>query len=197
MYHFFALINRMKNINRWGLMRNTSTENIQEHSQQTAVLAHALAVIAQNRLGNTEVNPEKAALIALYHDATEIITGDMPTPIKYHNDEIKKCYNIIEKQTSESLLNKLPEDLKHIYKKIFNAEDTEEWIYVKAADTLSAYIKCIEEIKVGNNEFRSAMNTIKIKLENIKISVPALTIFMDEFLESYFLTLDEQSIYDE
>lgn len=194
MYHFFALINRMKYINRWGLMRNTAPENIQEHSQQTAVLAHALAIIAQKRLGNTEINPERAAIIALYHDATEIITGDAPTPVKYYNEEIKNCYKTIEKQTSESLLNKLPEDLKHVYNEIFNAENTNEWLYVKAADTLCAYIKCIEELKAGNNEFRSAMNSTKAKLDNLASSIPALNIFMSEFLESYFLTIDEQGI---
>lgn len=182
----------MKNINRWGLMRNTTQENIQEHSQQTAVLAHALAVIAQKRLSNKEINPERAALIALYHDAAEIMTGDIPTPVKYHNEEIKRCYNEIEKQSSESLLNKLPEDLKQVYNEIFNSENTIEWTYIKAADALSAYIKCIEELKAGNNEFRSAMNSVKVKLNILASSLPALQIFMDEFLESYSLSLDEQ-----
>jgi len=189
MFHFFAFINRMKYINRWGLMRNIANENIAEHSHQTAILAHALASIDKLKF-NMDVNPEKAAIYAIFHDAPEIITGDMPTPVKYFNKEIQDSYKIIEENAKDNLLQKLPEYLKNTYSNILSAENTKEWQYVKAADTLSAYIKCLEELKAGNNEFLSAKITIEKKLQTYKMK--SLDIFMQDFIKSYSLTLDEQ-----
>lgn len=190
MNHFFAYINRTKYIRRWGLMRNTETETLSEHLYQTAVLAHALAVIENEKFCGS-VNAEKLALAALYHDASEIITGDMPTPVKYHNDEIRDAYHKIEDETSEMLLEKLPEFLRPVYAPLLTESgltDHEKKI-LKAADTLGAYIKCIAEINAGNRDFISAEKSTAEKLE--KFNLPSLKYFMDEFLESYSLTIDE------
>lgn len=190
MSHFFALINRTKYVNRWGLMRNTQNENLQEHSFQTAVLAHALCTIHNKECGG-EVDPDRAAVLALYHDVTEIITGDLPTPIKYYNDDIKDSYKRIEQKASDALIEQLPEFLKDEYWGILNGEGTPEWRFVKAADTLSAYLKCMDELKAGNKEFSGAAIGLKSKLN--AMDLPALDIFMDEFVDSFSLTLDEQS----
>lgn len=188
-YSFFAFTDRMKHINRWGLMRNMFTENLQEHAYQTAVLAHALALLQNTRCGGN-VNAERAALLAMYHDTTEIITGDLPTPVKYFNDDIRKSYGQIEAAARETLLDKLPDDLKPVYAPLLQAEDAPEWVYVKAADTLSAYIKCMDELKAGNTEFSAAKRTLEAKLHENPL--PCLKIFMDEFLPSYTVPLDEQ-----
>ena len=190
MYHFYAVINRMKYINRWGLMRNTDRENLKEHSFQVAVLAHALALIEKERFGQ-ETDPDKAAVIALFHDASEIITGDMPTPVKYYNDGIRNVYRDIEKEANALLVNKLPEDMQPTYSELLSEKDSPEHRCVKAADTLSAYIKCVEELKAGNREFEGAAKSIKERLEQIPLK--SVRVFIDEFLESYSLTLDEQS----
>lgn len=190
MYHFYAVINRMKYINRWGLMRNTDRENLKEHSFQVAVLAHALALIEKERFGQT-IDPDKAAVIALFHDASEIITGDMPTPVKYYNDGIRNVYKDIEKEANALLVNKLPEDMQPTYSELLSEKDSPEHRCVKAADTLSAYIKCVEELKAGNREFEGAAKSIKERLEQIPLK--SIRVFIDEFLESYSLTLDEQS----
>jgi 5'-deoxynucleotidase len=187
---FFAMISRMKLIERWSLMRNSITENISEHSLEVSILAHALAVISNERLGN-HLNAEKAALIGIYHDATEIITGDMPTPIKYFNEDIQGAFKAVEQAAADSLLTMLPEDLRKSYMSIFNpqAEDEHLWKLVKAADKLSALIKCIEERKAGNTEFTSAEKSITAVLNAMKLK--EAEIFMEEFLPAYDKTLDE------
>lgn len=190
MYHFYAVINRMKYINRWGLMRNTERENLQEHSFQVAVLAHALALIEKERF-DADVDPDRAAVIALFHDASEIITGDMPTPVKYYNDGIRRVYKEIEKDANALLVEKLPEDLRREYSDLLSEEDRPEYKFVKAADTISAYIKCVEELKAGNREFEGAAKSIREKLDNIQLK--SVRVFTDEFLGSFSLTLDEQS----
>ncbi|MBR2521411.1 MAG: 5'-deoxynucleotidase [Oscillospiraceae bacterium] len=185
--HFFALISRMRYISRWGLMRNTRTENVQEHSHMVAVLAHALAVIGKEKFSGS-VDPAEAALAALYHDATEIFTGDMPTPVKYKNRQILGAYKEVEASFSNALLDMLPEDLKGDYRPIlFPGSEIEAT--VKAADTLSAYIKCVEEVSAGNGEFRIAMKQTRKKLEDMRL--PQLQYFMDNFMPSFELTLDE------
>ncbi len=189
-FHFFAFLSRMKYINRWGLMRNTYTENIQEHSLQVAIIAHGLAVI-KNTYFNGEVNPERVAILAMFHDCNEIITGDMPTPIKYYNPQISKIYKDIEDISKEKIISMLPEEMADEYYSLFfkNPDDMNCWKLVKAADRISAYIKCIEELKVGNNEFRKAMETI---LETImEIDLPEVRYFMEKFIPSFNLSLDE------
>ena len=153
---FYALLGRMRYITRWGLMRNSFSENIQEHSHQVAVLAHALALIRRDILGLPGADPDKCAVAALYHDASEILTGDMPTPIKYYNPEIRQAYKQVERIAGERLLSKLPEALRSSYEGLVLEEDETVARTVKAADKLSAYIKCIEEQKAGNQEFESA-----------------------------------------
>ena len=190
MNHFFAYINRTKYIRRWGLMRNTETETLSEHLYQTAVLAHALAII-ENEMFGGKLNAEKIALCALYHDAPEIITGDMPTPVKYYNGEIKEAYRKIEDETSEMLLSKLPEKLRPAYEDILTGCSTsaDDHKIIKAADTLCAYIKCIEEKKAGNRDFDGAAVSIEKKLDSFDL--PSLDYFRREFLGSYSLTIDE------
>lgn len=189
-HNFFAMISRMKYIERWALMRNALSENISEHSLEVSILAHALAVISNERLGN-HLNEEKAALIGIYHDATEIITGDMPTPIKYYNRQIQDAFKEIEVVAAEKLMLMLPEDLRKSYEAIFfpQEEDYYLWRLVKAADKLSALIKCIEEGKAGNTEFDSAEKSISKALADMNLR--EVEIFQNEFLPSYYKTLDE------
>lgn len=187
-HNFFALIARMKYIDRWALMRNTEPENIQEHSHQVAVLAHALAVL-QNRYFGGRVDPGQVAVAALYHDATEIITGDMPTPIKYYNDTIRDSYKEVEAMAADRLVAMLPRELREVYEPLLKEWDPEIRAIVKAADKLSAYLKCVEELKAGNNEFRLAKEQTWAALtEN---PLPALQYFIEQFLPSFELTLDE------
>ena len=186
--HFYAMMSRMKNIYRWGLMRNTRRENLSEHSLETAQIAHALAIINNKRLGGN-ADPQKAAVAAVYHDSTEIITGDMPTPIKYYNSEIKSAYKQIEAAAGDSLIDMLPEDFKEDFKPIFDP-DTETKRLLKAADKLSALIKCIEELKMGNREFEVAEKTIREAIKNL--NCPEADIFIKEFIPSFYLSLDEQ-----
>ncbi len=190
-FHFFSMISRMKYINRWGLMRNTKAENLSEHSLETAVIAQALALIGKKRL-NKNIDENKVAAVALYHDASEIITGDLPTPIKYNSPEIRNSYKEIELSASKRLLNSLPEDLKGSYSELLLNEDKEIERYVKAADKISAIIKCIEEKKSGNREFLSAEKTLREAVENMNMK--EAEIFMEEFLPSFELSLDEQNI---
>ena len=187
-YNFFPMIARMKYINRWGLMRNTQEENIQEHSHMVAVLAHALAVI-QNRYYGGQVDPGAVAVAALYHDASEILTGDMPTPIKYDNPDIQRAYKDIEAVAERKLLSMLPEDLRADYDEVITIPAPEIRALVKAADKLSAYLKCVEELKAGNTEFRKAKEQTYAAL--CQNPIPALRYFMDHFLEGFELTLDE------
>jgi len=187
-YNFFPMISRMRYINRWGLMRNTRLENIQEHSHQVAVLAHALAVI-QNRYYGGQVDPGAVAVAALYHDASEILTGDMPTPIKYDNPDIQNAYKQVESVAEQKLLSMLPEDLRPDFDDVITIPDPEIHALVKAADKLSAYLKCVEELKAGNNEFKKAKEQTYAAL--CQNAIPALQYFMEHFLEGFELTLDE------
>ena len=185
---FFPMIARMRYINRWGLMRNTDVENIQEHSHMVAVLAHALAVI-QNRYFGPQIDPGQAAVAALYHDASEILTGDMPTPIKYDNPAIRNAYKDVEAVAEGKLLHMLPPELQGVYGPILTQSDPEVRQVVKAADKLSAYIKCVEELKAGNNEFRQAAGQTRKALEGYEL--PEVTYFLETFMDSFSLTLDE------
>jgi 5'-deoxynucleotidase len=189
-YNFFAYVSRMKFINRWGLMRNTYTENIQGHSHEVAVLAHALAVIKNTYFGGN-VDEARVTVLALLHDSDEIITGDLPTPIKYYNPDIKKAYKDIEDIAKDKLIEMLPDELKPKYEQLIRPQTGEEelWEIVKYADRLSAYIKCIEEEKVGNKEFKKASSTI-LKTIN-EINAPEVEFFMEHFMNGYKLTLDE------
>ena len=186
--HFFAYIARMRFIQRWALMRNTAPENVQEHSHQVAVLAHALAVIRNEKFSG-QVDAGAVAVTALYHDASEILTGDMPTPIKYDNPAIRKAYKDVEAVAERKLVDFLPQDLRGAYRDIVTPVDGEIETLVKAADKLSAHIKCLEELKAGNNEFREAAAQTRRALE--EYDLPEVKYFMDTFLESFALTLDE------
>lgn len=186
---FFALISRMRYITRWGLMRNTFSENIQEHSHMVAVLAHGLALIRRELLSLPGPDPDRCAVAALYHDASEILTGDLPTPVKYFNPEIKKAYKQVERVSGEKLLSMLPEALRPSYTHLILEDDPETLPIVKAADKLSAYIKCVEELKAGNQEFESAAQQTRAALE--AMALPELDYFMREFLPPFQLTLDQ------
>ncbi len=189
---FFAIISRMKYINRWSLMRNTVTENISEHSLEVAFIAHLLAVLRNKRFGGN-VNPERVALLAMYHDTLEIITGDLPTPIKYYSKKIKSAYSEIENNASRQLLSYLPDDIKGEYESLFykDESESEHWELVKAADKISALIKCVEEKQMGNKDFSDAeIATLKIIKE---LNVKEADVFLEEFMPSYGLTLDRQT----
>lgn len=186
--HFFAYVSRMRFIQRWALMRNTAPENVQEHSHQVAVLAHALAVIRNEKFGG-QVDPGTVAVAALYHDASEILTGDMPTPIKYDNPAIQGAYRDVEKMAEQKLLGMLPQELREVYAPILTVPDEETRRLVKAADKLSAHIKCLEELKAGNLEFRQAAEQTRRALESYDL--PEVRYFIDTFLESFSLSLDE------
>lgn len=185
---FFPMISRMRYINRWGLMRNTFLENIQEHSHMVAVLAHALAVIQNERFGGT-VDPGQVAVAALYHDASEILTGDLPTPIKYDNPEIQSAYKQVEASAERRLLDMLPLELRPAFAEALSPEDGEIRALVKAADKLSAYLKCVEEVKAGNAEFKKAKEQTYAALRQNPL--PALGYFTAVFLPDFELTLDE------
>lgn len=187
---FFAMMARMKYINRWALMRNSYPENISEHSLEVGMIAHALALISNKKYGN-HLSAERAALIGMYHDCTEIITGDMPTPIKYYNVDTKEAYKNVEKQAAKELLAMLPDYLYEEYESILFPEEGEEylWLLVKAADKLSAYIKCLEEEKAGNREFSSARASIYTKLR--EMDLPEVRDFERDFIGAYKKTLDE------
>ncbi len=188
--NFYAMMSRMKYIERWALMRNSRPENVSEHTLEVSILAHALAVIGNKRL-NKNLNGERAALIALFHDSTEIITGDMPTPIKYYNGNIQGAFKEIEAEAASRLLSMLPEDIKEDYESIFFPKQEEEYIWklVKAADKLSALIKCIQEEKAGNTEFSSAKESITEAIKDLQVE--EAEIFMGEFIVSYYKNLDE------
>ena len=186
---FYALLGRMKYITRWGLMRNTFSENIQEHSHQVAVLAHALALIRRDILNLPTPDPDKCAVAALYHDASEILTGDMPTPIKYYNPDIKDAYKQVERIAGERLLSMLPEALRESYRD-YVMEDVGDMLpIVKAADKLSAYIKCVEEQKAGNTEFDSAEKATMASMR--KMNRPELDWFIDNCLEPFKWNIDQ------
>ncbi|MDE6208493.1 MAG: 5'-deoxynucleotidase [Lachnospiraceae bacterium] len=190
--NFFAMLSRMKYINRWGLMRNTITENIAEHSLDVAVIAHGLATIS-NLYFDGKVDAERVAVIALFHDTTEIITGDMPTPIKYYAPEIKNAYKDVETQAAKKLVTGLPKEMRDVYRDILlpDGEEKELHKFVKAADKISAYIKCIEEKRMGNADFEKAE---RATLEAVKaMNMKEVDYFLDNFMNAYSLTLDEQA----
>ena len=186
---FYALMGRMRYITRWGLMRNTFSENIQEHSHQVAVLAHALALIRRDILGLEGPDPDRCAVAALYHDASEILTGDMPTPIKYYNPEIRTAYKQVERISGEKLLTMLPPQLRESYAHLVLEDDETLEPIVKAADKLSAYIKCVEEQKAGNTEFDSAAKQTMDAM--LAMNRPELQWFIREALPAFSLNLDE------
>ena len=216
MYSFFAMMARMKYINRWALMRNSREEDVSEHSLEVAMIAHGLAILSKERY-SINVDEARVALKGIYHDANEIITGDMPTPVKYYDDDIRASYKRVENIASHTLMNKLPSDMKKYYQPLLFGEeealdfldkldeggltdadtlnsdkkalDAYEWRLVKAADKLSALIKCIEEKNSGNHEFASALESTRSTLE--AMDLPEVDDFLNEFLPAYELTLDE------
>ncbi len=190
MNSFFAMMSRMKYIDRWALMRNSRQENLSEHSLEVSMIAHALAVIGNSCLGK-HLDARKAAVLGMYHDATEIITGDMPTPVKYYNARIKDTYKDIEHRAAQTLISMLPEQMQDAYREIFEEqeEDAYLWKLVKAADKLSAYIKCVEEEQAGNREFVSAK---AMALNHIqKMNLPETGLFLEYFIDAYGKNLDE------
>ena len=190
-HHFFAYMNRMKYIRRWGLMRNTQVENDMEHSLQTAMIAHGIALIGNKRF-DREYDAEHIMALAVFHDASEVITGDLPTPIKHNNPVIKDEYHRLESIANQRLLATLPEDLREEYTPLIEAdENTPEWKIVKAADRISAYIKCVEERKAGNREFVEAeMSTLAAIRAD---ALPEVQVFMEQFAPGFALSLDEIS----
>ena len=186
--NFYALLARMKHIDRWGLMRNTRRESLSEHCLDTAFMAQALVIIHNRRFGG-DLDPEHAAVLAMFHDASEIITGDMPTPVKYFNPEIRQAYKKVEVMAERKLVDMLPEELQDVYAPVITGPGGEVEELVKAADKLSAYIKCVEELKAGNNEFREAAAQTKKALEAYEL--PEVRYFLDTFMDSFSLTLDE------
>lgn len=190
MHSFFAMMARMKYIERWALMRNSTKENISEHSLEVAMLAHGLAIIANKKCGR-EVDPNEVALMGIYHDANEIITGDMPTPVKYFDEDIMEAYKRVEKVASRTLVEKLPDYMKEYYEPLFFQKEGKayEWRLVKAADKLSALIKCMQELRSGNQEFQTAWETTRRALYDMDME--EIHIFMEEFLPAYDRTLDE------
>ncbi len=189
MNNFFAYVSRMRYINRWSLMRNSESENIQEHSHMVAVIAHALGVIRRD-IFHKDCDPDAAAVVALYHDCSEILTGDLPTPIKYHSREIIKAYKEMEDLACEKILSTLPEELQGSFRPVFNGEISEKYRdLVKAADKLSAYIKCIEERRAGNDEFISAEKQTRAILDESPL--PEVKYFLEHFIPAFELNLDQ------
>ena len=193
-YNFFAYISRMRYIERWSLMRNSLPENIQEHSHMVAVLAHALGIIRRD-IFKLPCDPDKCAAAALYHDCSEILTGDLPTPIKYHSADIMAAYKQVEQLANEKLMNTLPKELRAAFAGYMSEDDAEIKAIVKAADKLSAYIKCIEERKAGNNEFLSAEKQTRAILDETEM--PELKYFLENFIPAFELTLDELGTIEE
>ena len=190
MSHLFAFLSRMKFIKRWGLMHNTYPENIQEHSLRVAMIGHALAVV-RNRLFDGRVSPERVAVLALYHDAGEVLTGDLPAPVKYFNPQIRIAYQTIEAAAHEKLLALVPEALREDYRSLFlpDADERTHWEIVKAADKICAYVKCLEETAAGNGEFAQAEKALRASVE--AIDLPEVRYFLETFAPSFRLTLDD------
>ena len=187
-HEFYALLGRMRYITRWGLMRNTFSENVSEHSHQVAVLAHALALIRRDILKLPTPDPDRCAVAALYHDASEILTGDMPTPIKYYNPDIKDAYKQVEKIAGNRLLDMLPPELRASYEHLVLEDDKDLESFVKGADKLSAHIKCLEEQKAGNTEFDSAAKQTWDAMKAMQR--PELDWFLENCLGAFALNLD-------
>lgn len=192
MSKFFAYISRMKNIRRWGLMRSFREENVQEHSLQVAMFAHALALL-ENDLYGGSFDPEHVMAIAVYHETSEVITGDLVTPIKYYNEEIRSAYKHIEALAEERMLSMLPENLEKKIRPLVQPEDVKEKQLVKAADTLAAYTKCLEEVRSGNREFEKASEKLRQSIESMSRDwkLQSVSYFMKEFIPSFEVTLDE------
>lgn len=188
MYPFFAYLNRLKLINRWSLMRNTQPENDAEHSLQVAMIAHAIALIGKEKYGR-DVDPEHVLALAVYHDVTEVMTGDLPTPVKYYSGELRNAYRQMEDMAAERLLAMLPDDLQNEYDPYLKQKDGIEHNIVKAADRIAAWIKCAEEKRAGNHEFDYAADNVKKSLESMEL--PEVQEFLKEYLPAYELTLDE------
>lgn len=190
-YNFFAYMARMKLIRRWGLMRSVNEENIAEHSLQVAHIAHALALIKNKKFGGC-VNPDRIATIALYHETSEVITGDLPTPIKYYNSEIRNSYKDIERAANKRLIDTLPEEFRDDYYEIIepDAESYEQKI-VKAADKIAAYVKAVEEMQLGNREFAMAQETLEKDVLKCAEEMPEVALFCEYYLDSFKKTLDE------
>ncbi len=190
MYHFFAYMARMKLIRRWSLMKSVSEENIAEHSAQVAQIAHALALIKNRKYGG-ELNAERVAVMALYHETSEVLTGDLPTPIKYYNPEIRAAYKEIEGVANERLIGMLPEELRGDYRSVIEVDpESYEHILVKAADKISAYIKCLEELRSGNREFAKAEISLRAAVEEY-YRYEEVRDFCETFLDTFRKTLDE------
>ena len=187
-YPFFAYLSRLKLIHRWSLMRNTVPENDAEHSLQVAMIAHAIAVIARDRYGK-QVNPEYVLSLAVYHDATEVMTGDLPTPVKYHNDELRGAYHRLEALSADRLLALLPDDLQPAFTPYMKQESGYEHTLVKAADRISACVKCMEEQRAGNREFDYAAENVRKSIASIDL--PEVRDFLTDFLPAFDMTLDE------
>jgi 5'-deoxynucleotidase len=190
MSHFFAYLSRMKFIKRWGLMHNTYPENVQEHSLRVAHIAHGLGLI-RNKMFKGTVNPDRLAVMALYHDVGEVLIGDLPAPIKYFNPDINKAYRGIEATASSRLLAMLPDGVRAEYQPLLHPDDSESelWEIVKAADKLCAYIKCLEEMSAGNREFAKAEASLRQTVE--ELDLPEVKYFLETFVPSFRLTLDE------
>ena len=188
--HFYAMLSRMKYINRWGLMRNTRNENLCEHSLEVAFIAHALGII-NNEVYGGNINAESLAILGMYHDVTEIITGDMPTPVKYYNPVIRNAYKEVEKVAGKQMLSGLSSEIRDRYESVLTEteEEKELWKYVKAADKISAYIKCLEERKTGNMDFADAEQTIYKAITDMHMD--EVDYFMKEYIPAYMLTLDK------
>ena len=189
-HYFFAYVSRMRYITRWALMRNNFPENVQEHSHEVAVLAHLLATIRRD-VFHGAIDPDACAVAGLFHDASEILTGDMPTPVKYNNPVIRDAYKSLERVAQDKLLEGLPEELRPAYEPVLHETDPQIREIVRAADKLSAYLKCVEEVKAGNDEFKKAKEQTYAALK--QNPVPALGYFMEHFLDGFELTLDELS----
>lgn len=191
--NFYAILSRMKYVNRWGLMRNSRTESLSDHTLDVVFIAHALVVIA-NTYYDAALDEGRVALLAAFHDAPEIITGDLPTPVKYFDPQIKKSYDKVEEAAKQKMIEQLPEEMQFTYDGIMNQEESEDDVlikYVKAADKLSALIKCIEEEQSGNKDFEKAKESTLKAIEKLKM--PEVDFFMDNFMPGYYLTLDEQT----
>ena len=187
-FPFFAYLSRLRLIHRWSLMRNTVPENDAEHSLQVAIIAHAIAIIARDRYGK-DVDPEHVLSLAVYHDATEVMTGDLPTPVKYHSDELRGAYHRLEELSADRLLALLPEDLQPAYNPYMKQASGYEHTLVKAADRISACIKCMEEQRAGNREFDYAAENIRESIA--AIDLPEVRDFLTDFLPAFDMTLDE------
>jgi 5'-deoxynucleotidase len=187
-YAFFAYLSRLKLIRRWSLMRNTQPENDAEHSLQVAMIAHAIAVIGRDRY-HRDTNPEHVLTLAVYHDATEVMTGDLPTPVKYHNDELRNAYHRLEDVSADRLLDLLPKDMQPAFSPCLRQENGYDRDVVKAADRISAYIKCLEEKRAGNREFDYAAENVRKSLDAVEL--PEVRDFLREFLPAFEMTLDE------